>query len=220
MATAPKSKPSTPKSKPSPPEPSRGPRRLSREARRTQLVEAAIPVMVEDGLSTFALEDVAARADVTRNLLYHYFPRGRSDLVIAVAEHVGEELTEGWVTDESVPLVERMAANAARFLKHAMTPTDAWVLYRRARALDDPELNVVIARYEDVLVANISFNQLGTREPTWSVRLALKGYLAFIETVLGEARATGTPVERVVQLLGQGLLAVVEVARKVSDEDE
>ena len=209
-----------PKRKPSAPEPERGPRRLSREARRTQLVEAAIPVMIEHGLSTFALEDVAARADVTRNLLYHYFPRGRADLIVAVAEYVGDELTEGWVTDESVPLVERMAANAARFLKHPMTPTDAWVLYRRARALDDPELNVVIARYEDVLVANISFNQLGTREPTWSVRLALKGYLAFMETVLSEARATGTPVEKVVQLVGQGMLALVDVARKVADEGE
>ena len=39
-----------------------------------------MPVVAEQGFARFSLDKVAARVeDVTRNLLYHYFPRGRPD---------------------------------------------------------------------------------------------------------------------------------------------
>ena len=118
----------------------RPPRRLPYEARRAQLVELAAPLVAEQGLTEFALDDVAARADVTRNLLYHYFPRGRRDIIVAVAEWAGDQLTEGWVVDESVPLEQRMATNFLRFFGHAMEPTVAWRLNRLARSAGDPEI--------------------------------------------------------------------------------
>ena len=68
----------------------RSPRRLARAARASQLVESAMPVIAEQGFSDFSLDEVAERADVTRNLLYHYFPQGRSDLAVAVAERAGK----------------------------------------------------------------------------------------------------------------------------------
>ena len=55
---------------------SRGPRRLSKVARRKQLISAAMPVVAAQGFADFSLDEVAARADVSRNLLYHYFPDG------------------------------------------------------------------------------------------------------------------------------------------------
>ena len=63
-----------------------------------------MPVVARDGFSSFSLDEVADRADVTRNLLYHYFPDGRSDIIRAVAEQAGHALTDDWVTDESIPL--------------------------------------------------------------------------------------------------------------------
>ena len=60
-----------------------------------------MPVVAEQGFTEFSLDDVAARADVTRNLLYHYFPRGRADVALAVAEAAGHRLTDEWITDES-----------------------------------------------------------------------------------------------------------------------
>ena len=68
----------------------RSPRRLSRDARRDQLIDVAMPLVAEHGLSGFSLDELAQRADVTRNLLYHYFPRGRLDVFLA--EQVGREI--------------------------------------------------------------------------------------------------------------------------------
>src|SRR6188474_1118466 len=117
--------------------PSRSPRRLSREARHEQLVAAAMPVVAEQGFAELSLDDVAARADVTRNLLYHYFPRGRADVALAVAEAAGHQLTDEWITDEAIPLAERLIANNGRMIEHAMEPSVAWTLYRHARSSGD-----------------------------------------------------------------------------------
>jgi AcrR family transcriptional regulator len=186
------------------------PRRLTRDARREQLVAAAMPVVAETGFGDFSLDDVAARAGVTRNLLYHYFPRGRPDLVLAVAEAAGHRLTDDWITDEAIPLAERLQANNARMIEHAMEPSDAWTVYQLARGSNDPELRSTVDRFTEVVIAATAMNQLGTETPSPEARMALCGYLAFFGAVLDEARAEGTPPEQILPLLGATLVAALD----------
>jgi AcrR family transcriptional regulator len=194
--------------------PDRPPRRLSRTARRRQLVDAAKPVVAAQGFSDFSLDDIAAIADVSRNLLYHYFPRGRPDVVLAVCDAAGHELTDEWITDEGMPRDERLAANNTRMIEHAMTPTDAWTIYQRARNSNDPEVRETVERFTDAVVAAMSQNHLGTPEPPPRVRLALKGYLAFFGAVLDEARTTSTPPDEVLGVLGETLFAALAAAER------
>jgi AcrR family transcriptional regulator len=191
----------------------RPPRRLDRTARREQLVEAAMPVVAAQGFADFSLEDVAAPVDVTRNLLYHYFPRGRPDIVVAVVERAGRELTADWVTDSALPLEQRLAANFARMAEHALGPTDAWRIHRLARAAAEPELTAIVAVYVDMVIASISLNHLGTAEPPPLVHLALSGYLASAETILDETLATDAPRAPVMQILTDTLVATIAAAR-------
>jgi len=193
---------------------SRRPRRLTRDARLSQLIAAAMPIVARQGFSDFSLDEVAARADVTRNLLYHYFPEGRSDIVRAVARQAGHILTDDWVTDESVPLPERLVINNARMVSHAMEPSDAWVIYQLARGSTDPELRAAIEHFAEIVITSVSLNHLGTEDPPPLARVALKGYLGFFGAVLDEARETGTPPERLVDLLGETLTAALRVARR------
>jgi AcrR family transcriptional regulator len=190
--------------------PDRPPRRLTRAARRDQLVQAAMALVAEHGFADFSLDELAAHADVTRNLLYHYFPRGREDIVLAVVERAGRELTDGWVTDDALPLGERLAANFARIADHALEPSDAWLIHRHARAATEPELTAVSADFTDLVVQSVALNHFGTKRPPALARLAIVGYLSFAETVLDQARASRTPSRaRVMQLLAETLVAIV-----------
>ncbi len=175
-------------------------------------MEAALPVVAAQGLAGVSLDDVAARADVTRNLLYHYFPRGRPDLVLAVAERAGRLLTDDWVTDPSIPLPERLAANNARMIEHAMQPSDPWRIYRLARGSTDPELLETVDRFVDLVVSSIALNHLGTEDPPPLARLALRGYLAFFEVALDDARDAGIAPEQVLPVLGGTLVAALGAA--------
>ncbi len=192
--------------------PDRGPRRLTRAARHEQLVAAAMPIVAAQGFAEFSLDDVAAKADVTRNLLYHYFPRGRTDVVLAVAEAAGHQLTDDWITDESIPLAERLAANNTRMIEHAMEPSDAWTIYQLARSANDPELRETVDRFVETVISATALNQLGTADPPPRARVALKGYLAFFGAVLDEARATATPPEQLLAILNQTLIAALRAA--------
>jgi AcrR family transcriptional regulator len=187
----------------------RPPRRLPREARRGQLVTAAMPIVARQGLAEFSLDAVAARADVTRNLLYHYFPRGRPDIAAAVVERAGRQLTEGWVLDEALPLPERLGANFSRIMDHALAPTHAWRIHRLARAAPDPALAAITERFVDIVVSSVSLNHLGTAEPPPLVGLALQGFVALTETVLDQARAHRLPRAEVGALLARILTASV-----------
>jgi AcrR family transcriptional regulator len=186
---------------------------MSREGRREQLIDAAMPLVADQGLGGFSLDDVAADAKVTRNLLYHYFPRGREDIVVAVAERAGHELTDGWVTDESVPLAERQAANFGLFFNHSIEPSLAWRIYRMARASTDDQLHAMIDRFQDVIVEGVSRNNFGTPDPPPIARMAIKACLAFSETMLDEVRKSDVPREEVLQVVAQTFLTTLEAVR-------
>jgi AcrR family transcriptional regulator len=192
------------------------PRRMSREARREQLSQLAVTAVAQDGVDGPLLELVGERAGVTRNLLYHYFPRGRQDLVLAAADEAGRVLADGWVVDESIPLQGRLAANFARTLEHALAPSDAWLAFRQTRMSADPEIRAAADRHLDTIVSNVALNHVGTSEPQPLVRAALMGFLAFAEGFLDEARDQGLPRGALDAVLRQTLVSAVAAAGEQS----
>lgn len=58
---------------------------MTPEMRREQILDSAVSYIVERGLSTFTLENVAQQAGVSKPLVYKYFAR-REDLLKAVLE--------------------------------------------------------------------------------------------------------------------------------------
>jgi AcrR family transcriptional regulator len=178
-----------------------------------------MPLVAEHGIAGMSLDELARRAEVTRNLLYHYFPRGRDDIMVAVGDRAGHELTDGWLTDESIPLEQRMAANFFRLFEHAREPSLAWRVYRLARSSTDPELHAIIEKFQDVIVRGVSQNNLGTSDPPPLARMAIKAWLAFGETLFDEARDSDVPREEVLQLLAQTILTTMDTIRARLDAD-
>lgn len=186
-----------------------GARRMTSEQRSSQLIEAALDIVAADGYAALTLDSVAERAGVTRNLIYHYFPRGRIDLVLAVADRAGRELTEGWLTDPEVPIEQRLAENFARFFEHAFEPSRIWLVHRYGRLLDDPEVGALRDRYREVVIGSVALNHFGTSDPGPAAAAALRAYLDFGERALDEWRERGLDREVVYRLLAETLLTVV-----------
>src|SRR4051812_29019095 len=194
----------------------RAPRRMSSDDRRAQLAAIAQELIARDGHAGLSLDEVAERADVTRNLLYHYFPRGRLDLFLAAVERGGEQIAGGWVTDEAVPREQRIAANFAHVVEHASAPSTAWVVYRQARSSADPEVRAAISAYVDRIVSAGALNQLGTTDPPPLARVALQGFVAFTEVAFDDARSQGVPAETVMQLLARTLAATMAAVQEIT----
>jgi AcrR family transcriptional regulator len=184
--------------------------------RRRQLGRAALEVAARRGYAGLSLDAVAERAGVTRNLLYHYFPRGRLDVFLAAADLAGRELTEGWVTDETVPLDQRLAANFDRMIDHAAEPSEAWRVLRHSRIPSEPEVQELAESYRQVMIASIAVNHFGTADPPPLAKLALRAFLAYAEQALDIWREEGLDRAAVQALLARTLVATVEAAREAT----
>jgi AcrR family transcriptional regulator len=189
-------------------------KRLPPEQRRAQLARAALAVAAEQGHAGLSLDDVAGRAGVTRNLLYHYFPRGRLDVFLAAMELAGDELTGDFIVDPQRPLGERLAANTDRAIDHAERASDAWLVWRHARSDAEPEIHAVRDRYRDEIVTGMALNLLGTADPPPLARVALRAYLDFHQTALDEWRDSDLDREALLALLERTLTATVAAARE------
>lgn len=188
------------------------PKRLSPAVRREQLIDIALAIAARDGVEGLGFARVAERAGVTRNLVYHYFPGGRRELLRAAVHRAGSQLTGEWSTNDAVPLADRLAINLERMIDHAAEPSDAWRLHRQSSASVDPEVLEIAAAYREKVIANISINHLGTPTPPPQVRIALEGFLAFGEASLDAWRGSDVPRAELVRMLGSTLVAAIEAA--------
>ncbi|MFL5822570.1 MAG: TetR/AcrR family transcriptional regulator [Solirubrobacteraceae bacterium] len=180
-------------------------RRLARGARRRQLLAAALPLVARHGFADFSLDGLSERVGVTRNLLYHYFPRGRADVVLAVVRESRRQLSTGTEVSSPLPIPPQM-------VDHALAPTHAWRIYRLARATADPEIRDIVEDVVDGAVRALA-DQAGIESPSVLTQVALRGYVAFAESLLDEARAAGIPRQDVVRVLGGTLAAIVPASR-------
>ncbi|HEY0817411.1 MAG TPA: TetR/AcrR family transcriptional regulator [Rhizobacter sp.] len=103
-----------------PAEPATRARRMSPEARREQILDSAVAYIVERGLSTFTLENVAQQAGVSKPLVYKYFTR-REDMLKAVLEreyvYLGRHKLDVLPDDVPMePLIRASNRNAFNYL--------------------------------------------------------------------------------------------------------
>lgn len=126
-------------------------RRLSSEARRGELLEAALHEFSSRGYYLTQMEHVAARAGVSKALVYQHFP-SKEELFAAVTEQVAE----GFMG--RLPGVLSKAGDAlgawrgvVRLLCDLVSERpEAWALV--ARHLDNPELGASLRRLREQLI--------------------------------------------------------------------
>ncbi len=179
-------------------------RRLPKDARRRQLVASAMPLAARQGLAGLSLEDLASRAGVTRNLLYHYFPRGRPDVMVAVVEEAERQLAPPGASHHTL----------GAMIDHALAPTHAWLIHRMAGGEPDPGVRAAIARTTQKRLEAIQGAHRFTMAQEPAAETSLRGYLGFTEAALDRARAVGLPRPELVRLLDQMLVATLDAARR------
>lgn len=190
--------------------------RMTSDERRVQLTRAALAVIAAGGVRELSLDEVAERAGVTRNLIYHYFPRGRIDLELAAVDEAARQLSAGFETDPSVPLDEKLPRNFEGFVRHAWDRTDAWKTIVDAGSRRDREMRAKVDAHRDGVVAAIALNHFGTTDPGPLAQTALRAFLEFAVTALDRGREAGLEPEDVVATLQDVLLATVASVRSAT----
>lgn len=114
-------------------------RRLPAAERRELILDAAIDAFAEGGYHETSLEAVAARAGVSKALIYEHFP-SKMELYRGLLETYVHELLER-VTSAATSIEEggeaRLLAGVEGFIEFVEERRDAWRMLIRHRADDD-----------------------------------------------------------------------------------
>jgi AcrR family transcriptional regulator len=160
------------------------------KATRRRIVEGAAEVLREQGVGSVTLDDVMARTSTSKSQLFHYFPAGKDELLLAVARFEAEQVLE-----DQQPYLGRL---------------ESWADWERWR-------DAVVARYEaqgDTCPLGSLFLQVGRSTPgaraivvelmrRWQERLA-----AGIRAVRANSGGSGADVD--VDARAAALLAAIQ----------
>ncbi|MBK5221445.1 MAG: TetR/AcrR family transcriptional regulator [Acidimicrobiia bacterium] len=135
------------------------PVRLRPDDRRAEIVEAARGVFLADGYHGAALADVATAGEVSRASIYRYFAAGRTDLFVAVVDHLVGELHERLRYAASVPFspstrMEHLVGALFAFFQEE--PQAYRVLFRDVWSAGEAPVEVAATTARAVLVGEIA----------------------------------------------------------------
>jgi len=191
---------------------------MSTEERREQLLTAGAELLGRRPYDEVSIEEIAAAADVSKSLLYHYFPT-KKDFVLAALRRGERELGELTAPDPNLPPAEQLDAALDRFLDFVEQHAAAYMAIFRSRGGGDAEIEATLEQNRQLRL-NALINSLASWEAapveverTPLLETALQGWVFFVEgAVLRWLERRDIGRDELRQLLQQALIGALTAA--------
>jgi len=157
--------------------PARTYRRLQNDERRSLLLEHATALFAEHGYDGLSMSQLAREAQISKALLYHYFPSKRRLFEAALADGA-EELRERTEPDPALPPVEQLSAALDAFLQWVGERPGAYSTLLESAG--SGEVRHVMAQVRSTTAARI-LDGLGPDAARPATRTAVNGWLGFLD---------------------------------------
>ena len=180
--------------------------------RREDLIRTALGVFALRPPGEVTPEDIAEAADVSRALVYRYFPN-MARLRREALEQAMSELLERLVPPADLPPREQLRGSLVRFVEFADSYSPAYVaLLRGGSVIATEETEAEIDRVRTG-VLELLLDRVGPRPPSPPVLMALRCWISVVETaVMLWLRERGRTAEELADWLLDQLVAMVLAA--------
>jgi AcrR family transcriptional regulator len=156
--------------------------RLPVDERRRQVVEAGSELFAEHSFEEISMRQIAEAAGISKSLLYHYFPSKTELFKAAVEQHATELQELISPTAEGAPL-EQLASSLDAYLAWVDRNSRTWSkLLQSAHTL--PEAREIVQRFQDATLEQILTRLTTNRTPRPALRIALSGWLGFMDQAI------------------------------------
>ncbi|HEY2272759.1 MAG TPA: helix-turn-helix domain-containing protein [Jatrophihabitantaceae bacterium] len=155
--------------------------RLDPAARRAQLIDLGVEMLATRTLDALSVEDIAAKAGISRGLLFHYFA-SKQEFHLEVARAAAAALIARTAPDTALPPLEALRGALGAFIDYVEENPDNYKSLVRGAAAGDADMRAIFdatrstmaGRIIDVL-SDLAL-PLGPR-----AELAVHGWVAFAE---------------------------------------
>lgn len=155
--------------------------RLSREDRADQLLDLGAELFASRSYEDVHIEEIAELAEVSRGLLYHYYPTKRAFFAALVRREAARmvDLTQ---PDPSLPILEQLSFGVDVYLQHCKDHAKGVKVVYSGWGSVDPEVQQIIHGdlriQEDRIVQAVSPDKPDAQ----FLRIAVRGWLAFVRS--------------------------------------
>lgn len=207
-----------PESSANPPRPGRRPRRMAPHERREDLIRTALGVFARRPPGEVTPEDIAEAADVSRALVYRYFPN-MAELRREALEQAMSELLERLVPPGDLEPLDQLRCSLVRFVEFADSYSPAYVaLLRGGSVIATEETEAEIDRVRSG-VLELILDRVGPRRPSPLLVLALRCWISAVETaVMLWLQERGRTAEELADWLLDQLVAMVLASGAPAEE--
>jgi AcrR family transcriptional regulator len=191
--------------------------RLDNDARKAQLLELGQKAFAERTYDEVSIDDIARLAGISKGLLYHYFPTKR-DLYVAGLRATAADLLTRTIAaaDPKLAPLERIRAGLDAYLDFVTAHARPFSALLRGGIGSDPEVAAVVESTRTTYVERLLHDAEGTPLAAIAdsdvpvVRIAVRGWLGFVEAASLEWLARGHVERQVVRdVMVDTLLATV-----------
>jgi AcrR family transcriptional regulator len=152
-------------------------RRLQRDERRELLLQRATELFAQHGYEGLSMSQLAREADISKALLYHYFPSKRRLFEAALADGA-EELRLRTEPDPGRPPAEQLATTLDAFLRWVQERPAAYATLLESAGAS--EVRELMAEVRSTTATRI-LNGLGPDGQRPARRAAVHGWLGFLD---------------------------------------
>ena len=154
-------------------------RRLEPQYRREQLLDTGAALFAEKPYEDVMMEDIAARAGVSRATVYHYYPSKR-DFYVAIFKRASNRFLARANSDPQLPLAEQLAAGLEAHIQYfADHPFEAVAINRGALS-DDPAIQAIVTEELNVVGQRLINQLVAEGHLRDATEIAVAGWLAFV----------------------------------------
>ena len=183
--------------------------RLRPDARRRQLLEFGQRHFLTRPYEAISLDQVAEEAGVSKGLLYHYFATERDYHMACLHAAVAELTRMTEPPPDSLP-EQQLRAGLDGYLRYVEENSDAWQAVLRGSIGSDPEVSAIADGFRETMFRRI-LSAAPEASPPARLRLAVKGWIGFVEAVSLDWAARRSPSRPVlVELLAAELAHLLE----------
>jgi AcrR family transcriptional regulator len=158
---------------------------MTPDERRRQLLGLGAQLFASTAYEDVHIETVAEMAQVSRGLLYHYFPTKRA-FFVELLTRASAQLMTATAPDPDLPMTAHLNRGIEAYLDHCATHRFAAQAIHRGSASGDPQVQELIARNTAQQAARIVSVLVPDGDPPALLRIAVSSWILFLRTACQE----------------------------------
>ncbi|GHO58109.1 TetR family transcriptional regulator [Ktedonobacter robiniae] len=151
-----------------------------RVPRRQRLIEIGLDLFGHRSYEEISIDDIATAADISKGLLYYYFPT-KHDFYVAVVEHAAQGMLQETEPDPDLEPAQRLRSSLHAYFSYVDRHAKAYVALLRGGVGVDVKVAAITDSVRQSYIQRIMENIISERPLTPRQRIAINGWVGFVE---------------------------------------